>query len=162
MANNLERLLGAVCITAYACCASGSDDYDIATRYLTMPELVVAGTAYRNVVIRLDSFSLVSVDGVSATPVALTWSPFLKQTYRWSDANTYCTTSSINGQTGWRLPTQPELTALAQSGTRLNEGGVWTSTPAQPTYHYRISLNGTTGTADAYADYSYLYVLCVR
>jgi|SRR6185437_13114645 len=84
----------------------------------------------------------------------------------WSDANTYCTTNAFSGETGWRLPTQPELTAYAQTGndTADGKGGgeAWSSTVAQPTYHYAVNLNDVSGTAQAYADTSYLYVRCAH
>lgn len=61
-------------------------------------------------------------------------------TYNWYTADTSCKTI-INGQAGWRLPTLPELTSLAQSGVIVGEGGVWSSTPTHvPTYHYYVSL----------------------
>ncbi len=84
-------------------------------------------------------------------------------TYRWATADALCKGSTINGLAGWRLPTQPELTALAQSGLASGGGGIWSSTPTPtPTYHYYVSLNGTTGTALTMADASYLNAMCVR
>lgn len=49
----------------------------------------------------------------------------------WSNANTYCTTATIQGQTGWRLPTAAELMALYNSGAMNGQGwqlaGTWSS-----------------------------------
>lgn len=81
---------------------------------------------------------------------------------RWDDAVNYCKAITIGGKTGWRLPTQPELSAYAKTGTELDGGAIWSSTQAQPTYHYWVSLNNTTGTATAGADYSYFYVRCAH
>lgn len=44
--------------------------------------------------------------GLTWTPIANNW----KRT--WSGANTLCTGTTINGQTGWRLPTWQELRGL--------------------------------------------------
>lgn len=84
----------------------------------------------------------------------------------WSDANNYCSSNSFNGESGWRLPTQPELSAYAETGndTADGKGGgeAWSATAAQPTYHYAVNLNDISGTAAAYADSSYLYVRCAH
>jgi hypothetical protein len=85
---------------------------------------------------------------------------------KWADANSYCAGNSFNGQSGWRLPTQPELTAYAQTGQDdvdgKGGGEAWSSAAAQPTYHYAVNLNLISGTAEAYADVSYLYVRCAH
>lgn len=81
---------------------------------------------------------------------------------RWSDADIYCRTTTLSGQTGWRLPTQEELTAYAKMGADIGGGAAWSSTPAQPTFHYYVSLNSTTGTAFAAEDTSYFHVRCAH
>jgi hypothetical protein len=103
--------------------------------------------------------------GSSSAPQVLTWiNPTLNVNYTWAQADTLCQTTTYNGKTGWRLPTQPELTAYAQSFTVAPQlGGIWSSTVAPTaTNHYVVSLNSRTGSAYIMADYSYLYVLCVQ
>lgn len=65
------------------------------------------------VVDRLDGF--VNFGGLLWMPVTFT--------RNWADANTYCTTSTIDGQTGWRLPTLAELEALTQANAA--DGNDW-------------------------------------
>jgi len=69
----------------------------------------------------------------------LTWMPVSFQK-TWPDANFYCNNTSINGQTGWRLPTEKELIDLHASGAMNGQGWAlsftWTSEP--------LILNGST------------------
>ena len=53
----------------------------------------------------------------------LTWMP-VTFTKTWADANAYCTSFKGLGQTGWRLPTKDELSALYNSGAMNGQG--WT------------------------------------
>jgi len=83
---------------------------------------------------------------------------------QWANANTYCNTATILGQTGWRLPTTAELSALSTSGAMNGQG--WTlnftrsSTPAFAGFHDAVALdNGVVDWAD---DTSALFVTCVR
>ena len=41
----------------------------------------------------------------------LTWMPITSQGMKmnWDKANSYCANTTINGQSGWRLPTKDEL-----------------------------------------------------
>lgn len=113
-----------------------------------------------------------AISAVTAPPAAapgtvlqggLSWTLSNNSTYTWSQAEAYCNSLSLNGQTDWRLPTQSELSSFAQSGSGLGTGGVWSSTPASaPASHYYVNLNGTTGAAVSSGDYSYLYLRCVR
>lgn len=99
----------------------------------------------------------------SSTPTAV--KVFIARTpaqLKWSDADTYCKTITVSGKTGWRLPTQGELAAYAQGGTDSGGGAVWTSQVANPSYHYYISLNATTGEAIAAPDTSIFYVRCAH
>jgi hypothetical protein len=63
----------------------------------------------------------------------------------WSDANTYCNNTAINGQTGWRLPTKDELVALYHSGAMKVQGWTWgyaqSSTPTSSSGHFFFSLD---------------------
>ncbi|MDB5949632.1 MAG: hypothetical protein JWR65_1487, partial [Massilia sp.] len=61
---------------------------------------------------------------------ALTWMP-VTFSANWTDANAFCTTSTINGLTGWRLPTEFDLSTLFASGSMSGQGWslqrTWTS-----------------------------------
>jgi hypothetical protein len=114
-----------------------------------------------------DTFTTTTPSGGYVSQGGLLWMP--TRTGSWSEANTYCTTSNINGQTGWRLPTQPELSALYSSGLSENQGWahdywfyIWSSTlydSSGPYYYYVALKNG-----DVFWLYytNPIYVTCVR
>jgi len=93
----------------------------------------------------------------------LTWMPisFYKN---WSEANSYCTNTAINGQNGWRLPTKDELSALYNSGAMKDQGwtlnNTWSSTPAGSGGHYFVGL--LHGYVSSLYDALENYVTCVR
>lgn len=97
----------------------------------------------------------------------LTWMPntAMGGPASWTTANDYCTKTTINGQTGWRLPEQTELSSLYSSGSLAGQPGwasnaAWSSTPKVASYYYYVHLNnGFVGWAH---DTSSLYVTCVR
>lgn len=95
----------------------------------------------------------------------LIWMPVTGTTYRYAEANAFCW-GSINGQTGWRLPTQAELAALHTSGAMYDQGWVlshytWSSTPDDSGNHYSVLLdNGDIGLGGSDMDYN--FVTCVR
>ena len=101
----------------------------------------------------------------------LTWMPISATTYTQAAANTLCTTT-INGLTGWRLPTQPELSALNSTGAAVGQGWelafTWSSTPGDIAgYHYVVELLGgnhaySNQTVMQEADTGGSYVTCVR
>lgn len=76
----------------------------------------------------------------------LTWMP-ATFTRNWANANAYCTNTTINGQTGWRLPTQAELESLSSSygpsggfnNRWWTERHIWSSTP-ESMGHYFIDI----------------------
>jgi len=81
----------------------------------------------------------------------------------WTNANSYCSLGTINGQTGWRLPTQGELLALYASGAMNGQGwtlsDTWSSTPAPFSSYYGVNLvDGSSWSGNAYV----FYVTCVR
>jgi len=85
----------------------------------------------------------------------------------WNAANTFCTTQTINGQTGWRLPTTTELVGLYHSGVVLASlgqgwalGGPWSSTPTGSGNHYGVNL--VNGNVYPGVDTEAGYVTCVR
>src|SRR5487761_2406475 len=74
----------------------------------------------------------------------LIWMPIGDSRMNWSEANRYCSNSAIHGQTGWRLPTNNELSAAYVSGV-MNAMGwtlniTWTSTPEGSGSHYAVLL----------------------
>jgi hypothetical protein len=77
------------------------------------------------------------------TQGGLTWSPNNASSGNWGSANTYCA-GTINGQTGWRLPTQAELVALYGSGALTGSGwtlnSTWSST-VSPLGHYAVNVS---------------------
>jgi hypothetical protein len=144
----------AVCLFALtAASLAHADSYDPATGRVTIDALRVGDTVYTNVVVTVAS--VLTVGGSrSAVPAGyvsqggLIWSPVTSTNYNWTQANTYCTSSVLNGQSGWRLPTLFELSGLnspISEGTRSVGGlyasgafkgqgwtlsAVWSSTPA--------------------------------
>jgi hypothetical protein len=70
----------------------------------------------------------------------MTWMPVnAYRTKTWDEANAYCVNTTINGQTGWRLPMKDELNALYASGVSLTMYHVWSSTritDADSVYQY--------------------------
>lgn len=96
----------------------------------------------------------------------------------WSSANRYCTNTKINGQTGWRLPTNDELKRLYGSAHKLlvDQGwtlhSTWSSTPgpSNASEHYFFDL-GSGGYSWRSDEGGYIawgnsakgsYVTCVR
>jgi hypothetical protein len=84
--------------------------------------------------------------------------------FTWPEADAYCTGGNFNGQTGWRLPTQTELSALYASGALNGQGWAllytWSSTPYSAGSHYIVVLN--FGSVYAYNDTYSSDVTCVR
>lgn len=114
------------------------------------------------------SFTVVAAGALPAGYVAqggLTWAPITMTTfYTWTNANDYCNNTAINGQTGWRLPTRMELSALSASGAIAGQGWLvsytWSSTVSATGYHYRVALGGGQYSGDT--DLSSNLVTCVR
>lgn len=98
----------------------------------------------------------------------LTWMPITFYD-TWANANTYCASFNGLGQSGWRLPTQVELSALytaypnyspelrAQGWTLYN---TWSSTPDSTGSHYSVYLY--YGFVFWNIDTNFNYVTCVR
>lgn len=97
----------------------------------------------------------------------LIWRPIDSTNKNWNAANTYCTTSTINGQTGWRLPTEAELQDIAQNNlSGMNAAGwtlflTWSSTGDGMGGHMGVDLL-TNGLSVPYNNLSILAVSCVR
>jgi hypothetical protein len=97
----------------------------------------------------------------------LTWMPVTSsRILTWVDANAYCTGTAINGQTGWRLPTQPELNVLFFSGATDGQGWtlgyIWSSTPTDVGSHYAVVLDAFGQINSPSLDTLKAYVTCVR
>ena len=101
----------------------------------------------------------------------LTWTPNTiggwdgRGCTQWDTANTYCTTSTINGQTNWRLPTRDELVSLSNSGAASGAQGwvlnspTWSSTPDGAGIHDFVDMQGSYGWS---GDNGYGFVSCVH
>ena len=100
----------------------------------------------------------------------LTWMPATLD-LNWANANAYCTNTTINGQTGWRLPTRDEVygfsSSFSPSGgfnnpmwTSPSLPSIWTSTPASGGSHYFANI--LTGFGFDVFDVNLLGVTCVR
>ncbi len=74
----------------------------------------------------------------------LTWMPASWTLYDYAGATALCA-GTINGQTGWRLPTKDELVSLYNSGAMNGQGWslgwAWSSTPFDLDRHYGVGLN---------------------
>ena len=113
------------------------------------------------------------VDSVCVAPTATasyvqsgarTWMP-TSFVATWANANDYCKNTKINGSTGWRLPTEFELTQLVASAGFAGKGWAvdtaWTSNAGTAEkQHLAISLG--TNAATSVADDSKAYVTCVQ
>lgn len=103
-----------------------------------------------------------SATGVTAN--SLTWSPvtFLDT---WANANSYCTTTTISGSKGWRLPAELELTDLYASGAIAGHGWTlsrtWTST-AGTLAAQRKTVRLDDGTVGDEPEANTSYVACVK
>ena len=99
---------------------------------------------------------------------SLIWMPVSSTVYTQPNAATLCA-GTFSGLTGWRLPTDTELSALYtaypnNSSVLIAQGWTllytWSSTPYSAGMHYSVVLsNGNVGAA---FDTSALYVTCVR
>lgn len=83
----------------------------------------------------------------------------------WSNANAFCTGTTINGATGWKLPMPLQLTELqasgAMNGKGWNLGKTWSSAlGAAASSHSAVNL--ANGVAGDESDASGAYVTCVR
>jgi hypothetical protein len=99
----------------------------------------------------------------------LTWMPISSARYTYAGASALCA-GAINGQTGWRLPTQPELSAFysayPNNSSVLSAQGwalyvTWSSTPFSAGIHFIVFL-GDGGGVNWTDDTNFRYVTCVR
>ena len=164
-------------MAAAPCWADAGDAYNASNGTLQIPQIIVGNTMYGNVVITIGS--IVSVGG--SKPMSsfylsqggLTWMPIIVNSspgYTYAEATALCA-GTINGQTGWRLPTNNELLALSASSvfTPTTPAGwvaasTWSSTPSPyAATHYIVNLSAAgTGTNFASYDTNQQLATCVH
>ncbi|TXG00621.1 DUF4214 domain-containing protein [Massilia arenae] len=93
------------------------------------------------------------------------WAPVALGAARLNYANAlaYCSTTALNDQTGWRLPTRDELEGLLKAGVTPPTSAqpiAWTSTPYSPTEQYVLDLESHTLYRSTTASLS--AAMCVR
>ena len=120
---------------------------------------------------------LMSVNAAQANLFArqggLAWSLPSSKSESWNEANSYCNATTIDGLTGWRLPTKDELSSLYKENHQnpkvLNEkkwmlGGIWTSTLSNSRFyrnsHFAVNLE--LGSIYEYYDSGSLFISCVH
>ena len=106
-----------------------------------------------------------AASGAAVARNLLTWTPtaFAKV---WTDAEAYCSTTTINAKTGWRLPTEFELADLAASGVTAGQGWVlartWSSTRSDAAAHLTVDLANPATPSASHLDDNSAYVTCVK
>ncbi len=98
------------------------------------------------------------------TNAGITWAPVtFSGTY--VAASNYCATTSINAATGWRLPSDTELSALRTSGAMVGQGWslsrTWSST-AGAVAGERKTVRLDDGVVSTFAETGDAYIACVR
>lgn len=94
----------------------------------------------------------------------LSWMP-VSSLNTWAQANTFCTNSTLNNLSGWRLPSDFDLielqknVALAAEGWTLSE--TWSSTVGSSTA-YRKTVNLKDGVVGQQLETESRYFTCVR
>lgn len=97
----------------------------------------------------------------------LTWTQDnFNATATWTAANTYCTTTTINGTTSWRLPTSTELIAMRVANPGTNLGwtlvGLWSSDAVSAGFHNQLAMNNASAAAVSTDDTALNYFSCVH
>lgn len=114
-----------------------------------------------------------SIKGICTAPLlpgnyvahsGLNWMP-ASLIKNWADANAFCTSSSINGVSGWRLPNDFELSELAKYASLNSQGwllGKTWSAKTGTTSGSRKTVNLQDGTAVDEAESNSAYLTCVK
>lgn len=101
--------------------------------------------------------NLVSRNGVTFSPAT--------RIDTWTNASAFCSTSTINGQTGWRLPLQAELADLFSAGAVNGQnwvlGATWTNSGSVASAHNTLDLSSGVVNANV-PDTNGAYVSCAR
>lgn len=102
--------------------------------------------------------------GSYVTHAQLAWMP-TTFALSWNDANAFCTTSKINGLTGWKLASEFDLADLFTSGALAGQGWTlgktWSSTSGTGTAAHLI-VNLSTGASASEVNENKAYLTCVR
>lgn len=103
-------------------------------------------------------------NAATVTQAQLNWTP-AHFVLTWTEADAYCKNSTINGATGWKLPDQAQLVALAASGALSAQGwtmsDAWSATAGSGTdTHFAINL--VSGASTVFPKENKAYVTCVR
>jgi hypothetical protein len=84
----------------------------------------------------------------------------------WAKARDFCAGSTIEGKTGWRQPTEAELTDLqkssAISGHGWSLGATWSSTAGKAASTNHVVVDLSNGTRVERSDTDSAYVSCVH
>lgn len=139
---------------------SGSYNASSTTAVLTVtPKACIAPATRQN--------NVCTAPATSATLVTSGGHTWMPVTFfdTWANANSFCTTTTINGAKGWRLPTEIELSDLRSAGAIAGHGWTlsrtWSSTPGSlPAQRKGVRLDDGTVSDDA--ESGSLYVACVR
>jgi hypothetical protein len=142
----------------------------VAPRVCTAPLVRVNGTCMETCVAPATLQNNVCVAptpaGSFVVKGAVTWMPatFIAT---WDNARSFCTNTKINGLTGWRLPTEFELTEMFAS--KLMSGQGWTlnktwssNVTGAADAGTRLAVNLATGVSAADSTANMAYVTCVR
>lgn len=101
----------------------------------------------------------------SLTSSSLTWMA-VSTMDTWTNARDFCASSTIEGMTGWRQPTQAELTTLRQSaaitGHGWSLGPTWSSTVDTASSANHMTVDLSSGAAVGRSDATSAYVSCVH
>ena len=117
------------------------------------------------------SYNVSCVRESNSLPVAtlasggLSWLKPAATVQTWASANSYCSSNSINGVTGWRLPTELELSNLYyERGSQFMAGQGWTTNWiwASDTYGSGHQVVRMTDGQSSYAIGESYPVTCVR
>ena len=94
----------------------------------------------------------------------ITWMP-VSLIKTWADANEFCTNTTINSLTGWRLPNNFELSELSKNVILTNQnwflGQTWAST-AGTAISSRKTIDLSNKTSDEALETSSAYFTCVK
>jgi hypothetical protein len=139
-------------------------------RVCTAPQVRVNGTCMEPCVAPATLQNNVCVAPASAGSFvvegSVTWMPatFIAT---WDNAKSFCNNTKINGLTGWRLPTEFELTELYASGLMNGQGWTLNKTwsanlSGSADAGTRLAVNLVTGASAADSTANMAYVTCVR
>lgn len=79
----------------------------------------------------------------------------------WDDARLYCFSLTIDGKTGWRLPTKEELAEIYQSSNDFEKKGYWSSTEDNGVNAWNQNFDIGNQSYN-YKTYGYYYVRAIR